>query len=159
MECSCPACYITRMSLQANAGGDGSSIEQVRGYFTIERNIEGLNLERMESALGYPPGQLTAGARVLVLLHQPSVGQFVFAGSTLTPDADDLVPLAERRNFPIPHAWLGQRLVKVKPNLSPIKGVPWPRAKTPVEQWQLSVPVAAKEICRLGGQDVYWRRR
>ena len=53
-------------------------------------NIEGLNLLAMESALGYLRGQPLQGARVLVLLEQPSVGQFVFAGSTLTPNADDL---------------------------------------------------------------------
>jgi hypothetical protein len=96
---------------------------------------------------------------VLVLVAPPTVGQFVFAGSTLTPDAEDLVPIARRQNVPIPHAWLGQRLVKVKPSLPPIKGVSWPRAKRPVEQWQLCVPVAAQEVCRLSAQDVYWRRR
>jgi hypothetical protein len=146
------------MSLRVKAGDDGSTIEQVYGYFTIERNIEGLDLARLERAIGYPQGQLAAGARILILLNRPSVGQFAFAGSTLTPDAEDLVPLTERRNFPIPHAWLGQRLVKVKPNLPPMRGK-WPRATTPVEQWQLTVPVAAKEVCRLSGQDVYWRRR
>ena len=138
---------------------ESPGVEKVRGYFTIERNIEGLTLLEMESALGYPRGQLLQGARVLVLLEQPAVGQFVFAGSTLTPSADDLVPIAQRQNFPTPHAWLGQRLVKVKPNLPAIKGVPWPRAKRPVEQWQLSVLVAAKEVCRLAAQDRYWRRR
>ena len=102
----------------------------------------------MESALGYPRGQLLQGARVLVLLEQPSVGQFVFAGSTLTPNADDLVPIVRRQNFPIPGAWWGERLVKVEPILPPVKGAPWPRAKRPVEQWQLCVPVGAKEVCR-----------
>jgi hypothetical protein len=134
-------------------------VESVRGYFTIERNIEGLNLLEMELTLGYPPGQLRQGARVLVFLEPPLVGQFVFAGSTLTPDADDLVPAAQRRNVPIPHAWLGQRLVKVKPNGAPITNVSWPRASRPVEQWQLCVPVAAREVCRLAAQDRYWRRR
>jgi hypothetical protein len=140
-------------------GNESPAGEKVRGYFTIERNLEGLNLVAMEAALGYPRGQLLQGARVLVLLEQPSVGQFVFAGSTLTPNADDLVPIVLRQNFPIPGAWWGQRLVKVKPILPPVKGAPWPRAKKPVEQWQLCVPVAAKEVCRLGAQDVYWRRR
>jgi hypothetical protein len=149
------------MSVMVDGTHDGGSraVETVRGYFTTERNIEGLNLLEMESVLGYPRGQLLEGARVLVLLEQPAVGQFVFAGSTLTPDADDLVPIAQRRNFSTPHAWLGQRLVKVKPNLPPIKGVSWPRARRPVEQWQLCVPVAAQEVCRLAAQDVYWRRR
>jgi hypothetical protein len=140
-------------------GGESPAGEEVRGYFTIERNIEGLNLLEMESALGYPRGQLLEGARVLVLLEQPSVGQFVFAGSTLTPNADDLVPIVRRQNFPIPGAWWGQRLVKVKPILPPVKGgAPWPRAKKPVEQWQLCLAVPAKEVRRLGARDVYWRR-
>ena len=66
------------MSAIAGAHGAGSSaVEHVRGYFTVERNIEGLSLQEMESALGYPPGQLRHGARVLVLLAQPTVGQFV----------------------------------------------------------------------------------
>jgi hypothetical protein len=134
------------------------AVEELAGYFTVERNIERLNLLDMESTLGYPPGQLMQGARILVLLEQPSVGQFVFAGSTLTPDATDLVPIAQRQNFPVPGAWLGQRLVKVKPNLPPITGGAWPRAKTPVEQWQLTQPVKMKEVCRLGPKDVYWRR-
>jgi len=140
------------------AGDPGHTIEEVRGYFTTERNIQGLDLREMESALGYLPGQLREGARVFVLLNQPSVGQFVFAGSTLTPDAEDLAPIARRQNFPTPHAWLGQRLVKVRPNLPPIQGQRWPRASRPVEQWQLCVPIAAKEVCRLAAQDRYWRR-
>ena len=74
------------------------------------------------------------------------------------PDAEDLVPIARRQNFPIPGAWLGQRLVKVKPLLPPLKGVKWPRAKTPVEQWQLTKLVKMKEVCRLGPKDVYWGR-
>jgi hypothetical protein len=140
-------------------GDDARAAEPVTGYFTVERNIVGLNLLEMESALGYPRDQLQEGARVLVLLEQPLVGEFVFAGSTLTPGADDLVPMAKRRNFPIPHAWLGQRLVKVKPIVPPVKGVIWPRASRPVEQWQLCVHVDASEVCRLGPRDVYWRRR
>jgi hypothetical protein len=138
--------------------GEPFGIEKLAGYFTVERNIEGLNLLDLESTLGYPPGQFLQGARVFVLVAPPSVGQFVFAGSTLTPDARDLVPLAQRRNVPIPGAWLGQRLVKVKPNLPPIQGVSWPRAKAPVEQWQLTELVTMKEVCRLGPNDVYWRR-
>ena len=138
--------------------GQPFGIERLAGYFTVERNIQGLNLPDLESTLGYPPGQLRQGARIFVLLEQPSVGQFVFAGSTLTPDAGDLVPIALRRNVPIPGAWLGQRLIKVKPNLPPIKGIDWPRAKRPTEQWQLTALVKMKEVCRLGPTDVYWRR-
>jgi len=147
------------MATSTNAlTSQSSGIEELAGYFTVERNIQGLNLVEMESTLGYPRGQLVQGARVLVLLEQPSVGQFVFAGSTLTPDAEDLVPISQRQNSPVPGAWLGQRLVKVQPNLPPIKGVTWPRAATPVEQWQLTQPVKMKEVCRLGPKEVYWRR-
>jgi hypothetical protein len=135
-----------------------AGVVELAGYFTVERNIEGLNLLEMEATLGYPSGQLVQGARIFVLLEQPSVGEFVFAGSTLTPDASDLVPVSQRRNFPIPGAWLGQRLVKVKPNLPPIKGIAWPRAERPVEQWQLTKLVKMKEIRQLGPSDVYWRR-
>jgi hypothetical protein len=147
------------MSVTANAHAEGSPVEMVGGYFTLESNIDGRNLPAMESALGYHPGQLAQGARVLLLLQQPSVGQFVFAGSTLTPDAEDLVPVAQRRNVPVPHAWLGQRLVKVKPILPPMRGVRWPRATTPVEQWCLCIPVSAREVRRLTVNDTYWRRR
>ena len=157
-----PVCSVLPYALSVMADThvhESPAIEEIRGYFTLERNIEGLNLLEMESALGYPRGQLLEGARVLLLAEQPSVGQFVFAGSTLTPNADDLVPVARRANIPVPGAWLGQRLVKVKPILSPIRGLSWPRAKRPVEQWQLCVPVAATEVRRLGVRDVYWRRR
>jgi hypothetical protein len=67
---------------------------------------------------------------------------------SLTPEADDLVPLPQRQNFPIPGAWWGERLVKVIPHLPYLKGR-WPRAKRPVEQWLLLLPLKAQEICRL----------
>jgi hypothetical protein len=134
-------------------------MEYVTGYFTVERNIVGSTLRDMESKLGLRPGRLTHGARVLALLRQPSVGQFVFAGSTLYSDAKGLVAVAQRRSVPVPHAWLGQRLVKVVPNL-PHSAFEWyPAAKSPVEQWQLLVPVAAEEVGQLAAQEVYWRRR
>jgi hypothetical protein len=145
------------MAATLDVSRDPFNIEELAGYFTIERNIEGLNLPGLESAIGYLPGQLAQGARILVLQEQPSVGQFVFAGSTLTPNADDLVPIELRRNIPIPGAWLGQRLVKVKPMLPPIAGR-WPRAKAPIEQWLLTTPVKMREVCRLGPADAYWRR-
>jgi hypothetical protein len=136
-------------------------MELVKGYFTIERNIEGLTPHDMESKLGFRPGRLTAGAKVLVLVRQPSVGEFVFAGSTVYPDGDGLVAIERRRNFPIPHAWLGQRLVKVQPNLphSPSEYYPSAIGKSPVEQWQLIVPLGAEEVCRLTAYQPYWRRR
>ncbi len=134
-------------------------MEYVTGYFTVERNIVGSSLREMESKLGLRPGRLTDGARVLALVRQPSVGEFVFAGSTLYSDAKGLVEVGRRGNVPIPHAWLGQRLVKVVPNLPHSPGELYPAAKSPVEQWQLLVPVAAEEVCQLDAQQVYWRRR
>ena len=38
-----------------------------KGYFTVERNIEGATLREIESKLGFRPGRLAQGARVLVL--------------------------------------------------------------------------------------------
>ena len=134
-------------------------MEFITGYFTVERNIVGSTLREMESKLGLRPGRLTHGARVLVLLRQPSVGQFVFAGSTLYSNAQGLVEVGRRGNVPIPHAWLGQRLVKVVPNLKHTGDETYPAAKSPVEQWQLLVPAAAEEVCQLDAQEVYWPRR
>jgi hypothetical protein len=135
-------------------------MEPVRGYFTIERNILGLNLREMEFKLGLPPGWLSGGARVLVLLKQPAVGTFVFAGSTRYPDARGLVGVAKRQNFPIPHAWLNQRLVKVKSIRQMAAGDDYPAVKVgAVEQWQLLEDVMGKEVCRLLTQhQKYWGR-
>jgi hypothetical protein len=132
-------------------------MEYVKGYFTVERNIVGSTLREMESKLGFRAGRLTHGARVLALLRRPSVGEFAFAGSTRYSDADGLVGIDQRVNVPIPHAWLGQRLVKVEPNL-PHSAFEWyPRAQSPVEQWQLLAYVPAQELCRLNAQQTYWR--
>jgi hypothetical protein len=135
-------------------------MEPVRGYFTIERNILGLNLREMEFKLGFPPGWLAGGARVLLLLKQPSVGKFVYAGSTRYPDARGLVGVAHRQNFPIPHAWLNQRLVKVKPIRQLTAGDDYPAAKEgAIEQWQLVEDVMGEEVCRLlNPQQKYWGR-
>jgi hypothetical protein len=83
------------------------------------------------------------------------------AGSTLTADAEDLVALDQRlRNTrEIPHAWRGERLVKVKPNVRWPGGATFPRAKSPVEQWQLLVPIDADVVCHLSGTQRYWPRR
>jgi hypothetical protein len=133
-------------------------MEYVKGYFTLERNVVGWTLGELESRLGFRPGRLTTqGARVLLLRRQPTVGEFAFAGSTLYSDAEGLVPVAQRRNVPIPHAWLGQRLVKVEPNLPHTALEQYPRARSPVEQWQLLVSIPAEEIRRLNGRDMYWR--
>jgi hypothetical protein len=136
-------------------------MEHVTGYFTIERNIIGSTLREMEPKLGFRPGRLTEkGARILVLRRQPAVGEFVFAGSTRYSDAEGLVRIDQRRNVPIPHAWLGQRLVKVQP-LLPHTDLEWyPRAQSPVEQWQLVVPVVAEEVWRQDNAlQAYWPRR
>jgi hypothetical protein len=70
-----------------------------------------------------------------------------------------LVEIEKRRHFPIPHAWLGQRLVKVVPTLFDSGDERYPAATSPVEQWQLVVQVAAQEVSRLQGQGAYWRRK
>jgi hypothetical protein len=101
---------------------------------------------------------LTPGARILVLLRQPTVEEFIFAGSTRYSDAKGLVDESLRRVKSIPHAWLGQRLVKVDPNLPHSEQEWYPAAKTAVEQWQLTSPVDAREICRLTVDQRYWRR-
>jgi len=134
------------------------AVEYVRGYFTVERNITGLTLSEMERTLGFRLGWLTQGARILVLQRQPVVGEFVFAGSTRYPDADGLVGVEQRRaaaSTIIPHAWLGQRLVKVTAR----RDENYPKATTPVEQWQLLVPVQAEEVAQLTGNQAYWPPR
>jgi hypothetical protein len=133
-------------------------MEYVTGYFTIERNIVGCSLRELESKLGFRPGRLTDGARFLALVRPPAVGQFVFAGSTRYSDAKGLVDVGKRRNVPIPHAWHGQRLIKVQPNLQHTATEWYPTASSPVEQWQLLVPIGAEEICQLTSDQVYWPR-
>lgn len=133
-------------------------MEKVRGYFTIERNLLGLSPREMESRLGFRPGRLTPGARVLLLLRQPTLHEFVFAGSTKYSDARGLVDRPARRLAEIPHAWRGQRLVKVEAEL-PHSDFEWyPIAKRPIEQWQLVQPIDASEICRLSVDQAYWGR-
>jgi len=138
-------------------------MELVRGYFTVEGNVVGLTLQEMEGKLGFPPGRLLHGARVLLLQRQPSVGEFVSAGSTWYPNAEGLVGVEQRRvaaSDSIPHAWFNQRLVKIVANLphSPSE-LPYPRAESPVEQWQLLGSFPAEEVCRLSFHQVYWGDR
>jgi hypothetical protein len=133
-------------------------MEKVTGYFTIDRNLVGLSPREMETSLGFRPGRLTPGARILVLVRQPTLDDFIFAGSTRYSDANGLVDASQRRLTSIPHAWLGQRLVKVAPIL-PHSDFEWyPTAKTPIEQWQLIRPVDARELCRLTVEQRYWGR-
>ena len=132
-------------------------MRQVKGYFTVERNIERLSMREMETTLGFRPGRLAQGARILVLIRQPHPGEFVFAGSTRYPNADGLVTIDQRSNVPVPHAWLGQRLVKVEP-IARVGPEQYPAADSPVEQWELVTPVHAEELCTLGPLDTYFRR-
>ena len=133
-----------------------AATETVTGYFTIERNLIGLSPREMESRLGFRPGRLTPGARILVLLRPPTLDECLFAGSTRYSDAEGLVDADLRRLTSAPHAWLNQRLVKVDPNL-PHSNFEWyPPARTAVEQWQLIKPVEAVEVCRLTVDKRYW---
>ena len=133
-------------------------MELVKGYFTVERNIEGATLPELEAKLGFRPGRLSNGARILSLVAQPLIGQFVFAGSTRYSNAKGLVGIDQRANVAIPHAWHGQRLVKVAPNIPHTDREQYPRAESPVEQWELTTPVPAEEISRLNPGQVYWKR-
>jgi hypothetical protein len=127
------------------------------GYITLERNIVGLNPREIEGVLGLRAGELTtAGARILVLKRQPSVGEFAFAGSTWYPGAKGLVSLQDRRNCPIPNAWLHQRLVKVRANVQYPSHDDYPRSASPVEQWQLLSEIPADWVCTLVGDKPYW---
>jgi hypothetical protein len=133
-------------------------MEKVTGYFTIDRNLVGLSPREMERSLGFRPGRLTPGARILLLVREPTLDDFIFAGSTRYSDANGLVDATHRGLKSIPHAWLGQRLVKVAPIL-PHSAFEWyPIAKTPIEQWQLIRPVDARELCRLTVDQRYWGR-
>jgi hypothetical protein len=133
-------------------------MEYVTGYFTVERNIVGSTLPELEQKLGFAPGRLATGARVLVLGRRPLVGEFVVAGSTRYSNAEGLIPPDQRRSIAIPHAWLNQRLVKVKPNRGHIEGDLYPSAMQPVEQWELLVRIPAEEVCEITGQRAYWGR-
>jgi len=134
------------------------SLEKVAGYFTIERHLVSADVGEITRKLGFPPSYLLHGARILVIVEKIDVGEFLFAGSTWYPDEDGnpkgLVSRDLRQNVPIPGAWAGERLVKVKPIVSVITA-PFPRAKAPVEQWQLLVEKDAREVDRLFGKRKY----
>ncbi len=130
-------------------------MEQVDGCITIERHLVGLSPREMETRLGFRPGRLTPGARILVLVQQPTLDECIFAGSTKLPDAKGLVPPPHRRMTTIPHAWLGQRLVKVDCVLPHSAWEWYPSAKHPIEQWQLIKKVGAREVCRLSVDQRY----
>lgn len=125
----------------------------VDGYFTIERNIRGLTTKQIESKLGFRNGRLTHGARILVLDREPFQHEYEPMGSTLFPGGEGLKAQTKFR----PGAWLGQRLVKVEPDL-PHSGFEWypPALGIGVQQWKLTTKVPAHEVCRLKAGDKYW---
>ena len=128
--------------------------EMVLGYFTIERSIINLSLREIEVALGFPPGYLGDECRILQLLREPRLNEFIQQGSTLYPGGDGLsTEELARTNF-IPGAWLGQRLIKVAPRVRN-EGV-FPKSPRAVEQWKLLVAVPAEEIRRLGPKQRYF---
>lgn len=129
----------------------------ITGHFTIESNILGLTPREMELRLGFRPGRLTPGARVLILLREPTAGEFEPRGSSFFPAAKGLDQSGLKRTVFRPGAWLGQRLVKIEPDL-PHTGFEWyPRSSSPVEQWKLIRPVPAYELRRLTIDERYWR--
>ncbi len=134
------------------------TLEKVSGYFTIERHLVSADVGEITRKLGFPPDYLLHGARILVIVDEIRVGDFLFAGSTFYPDndgnPDGLVARDLRQNFPIPGAWAGQRLIKVKPIVR-VPTPPFPRSKAPVEQWQLVVEKDAREVERLFGKRKY----
>ena len=130
----------------------------IKGYFTTEGNILGLNTKEIETKLGFRRDRLAHGASVLVLDREPRPGEFLFAGSTLFPACQGLNADELRRTTFMPGAWIGQRLVKVKPDLPDSAPEGYPRAPPPdaAEQWILTQDVPAHEVCRLKAGDRYW---
>lgn len=128
------------------------------GYFTIERNIQGLTTREIETRLGFRPGRLTHGARVIALAHEPRPDEFEPRGSTRYPDGTGLEKPSLHATKYIPGAWFGQRLVKVEPTL-PHSGFEWyPPSPGAAEQWKLMKPVTGYEVCRLSAGETYWGR-
>ncbi len=129
----------------------------VKGYFTIERNIRGLSTQEIERKLGFRRGRLTHGARVLVLEREPRADEFESAGSTRFSGGKGLNLEELQRTKSIPGAWLGQRLVKVVPDLIDSAFEWYPGASSiAAEQWKLTKNVPAHEVCRLKAGDRYW---
>lgn len=128
--------------------------ETVSGYFTLERHIIGLHCSEIEATLGFPPQWLASGAHVFILERHPHVGEFLFAGSTRLPEARGLVPAHQRAGFPVPGAWYGERLVKIKPVRR--LELPFPAASSPVEQWILTTSLYAWPVRTLEGSQRYW---
>ena len=128
----------------------------VTGYFTIERNIRGLSTREMELRLGFRPGRLTQGARILVLDREPLPNEYEPVGSSLFPNGTGLDAHALQETKFRPGAWLGERLVKVEPTI-PHSGFEWyPPASAAVEQWKLTLPVSAREVSCLAAGERFW---
>ena len=137
-----------------------------RGYFTIERNLIGLRTDQIETTLGFRPGRLHGGARVLELLRRPTLSEFELGGTTRYPNRKGLV-LSELVPRSLPFAWTNERLVKVEPILPHTKGESypaapgWDRARLGAsEQWKLkeSARILTREICLLQRGATYWGR-
>src|SRR4051812_12301176 len=119
--------------------------EMVDGYFTTEDNIRGLTPKEMEERLGFWPGRLAQGARVLVLDREPRSNEFEPVGSTYYPLGKGLDRSALHKTKFRPGAWLGRRLVKVKRVGVEIE-CEFPRASIAAEQWTLTTRVWAHEV-------------
>jgi hypothetical protein len=135
----------------------GGYMETVSGYFTTERNIRGLTTRQIEERLGFRLGRLKNGARILALYREPSPHQYVPVGSTLFPRGEGLNAKELERTKFSPGAWLGERLVKVVPELQRSKGESDPPSSSiHAEQWELTEEVPAREVCRLKAGETYW---
>jgi len=128
----------------------------ITGYFTTESNVRGLSTREMEVRLGFRPGRLTHGARILVLDREPLPGEFEPVGSTRYSSGQGLDKDQLHRTKFRPGAWIGEHLVKVEPVL-PDSGFEWyPNASTAVEQWKLTSPVTGHEVRTLAAGETYW---
>jgi len=132
-----------------------------KGYFTIERNIMGLNTSEIESTLGFRPGRFDKGVIFLELLQRPTLDQFEQGGSTRYSARKGL-KINELTPRIIPFAWTNQRLVKIEPIIrhTPLESYPAAPRFGASEQWLLKegVEILAREICTLQKGDTYWGR-
>lgn len=127
--------------------------------FTIESNIRGLKTQEIEARLGFRKGRLTLGARVFALDKEPGPEEYEAASSTLYPKAKGLDAKELEVTKARPGAWLGERIVKVVPDL-PHSEFEWypPVHGIAAEQWILKKDVIGYEVCRLAVGETYWGR-
>ena len=129
---------------------------KVKGYFTIESNIRGLTSSEIEQKLGFRKGRLSSGARIFVLMREPSPAEFEPAGSTFFPHRNGLNINDLTKTKFRPGAWFGERLVKVEPVLPHSAAESYPAArKSPAEQWILTVDLPAYIVCTLKDGETY----